>query len=97
MASLYAVYRATFARQDREAAQARAYERKHGFVLKNAANRIAYLRGVYAGYLPQLDDPHPLTRNHAGREMVKILREVKKKEWMLRNLDKFGNRKDSPR
>ena len=76
MASYTAVIRATFARQDREAAQARAYERKHGLAAKNRALRVAYLRGVYAHYLPQLLDPHPLVRHGAGHELAKILREV---------------------
>lgn len=77
MASYYAVTRATFARQDRERAQARAYERKHGLAAKNRALRLVFLRGKYAHYLPQLLDPHPLVRHGAGHELAKILREVR--------------------
>jgi hypothetical protein len=76
MASYHAVVRATFARQDREAAQARAYQVKHGLVQRGRELRVEYLRGVYVHYIPLLDDPHPLQRNHAGRELAKILREV---------------------
>jgi hypothetical protein len=68
----------TYIRQAAEAAQARAYQRKHGLVRRGIELRIVYLRGLYRYYLPQLDDPHPLQRNHAGVELAKILREIAK-------------------
>lgn len=83
MASYTAVIRATFARQDREAAQARAYERKHGLERRNAELRLNYLRWKYQHYLPQLLAAHPLTRNGAGRELAKILREVEQLQRRL--------------
>lgn len=78
MASYQAVYRATFARQDREAAQARAYQKKHGLVQRGIELRIEYLRRLYAHYLPYLDHDDPRMRSTKARELTKILREVSK-------------------
>lgn len=78
MASYRAVRQATFARMDREEAQARAYQRKHGLTRRGQELRLEYLRGLYAFYLPRLDNPNPLTRNWTAHEMIKIMREADK-------------------